>query len=299
MGDLILIAGLLLIGIAIYLVSNVFLSTSEENAALSWASGDEPNKSKSKFVEISRPLVHRFCLTLVSKIKAPSYRESVEKKIAVAGLSSEINVNEFIGMQILWGLLFPVLLAFLNFSLQLGYSPVVVAIIGLFGAYFPHMHVGNERKRRYRSVVIDLPFFVDLLALSTQAAGMDFISAIQRVVEKAENSVLADELGGVLRDIKIGSSRDEALRAMADRLDIPEVTSFVVVVIDSEASGTPVGDVLKQQSAQMRMERLARAEKAGARASQMIFIPMMFIIFPAILIMVLGPAIISIFSGGS
>ena len=102
----------------------------------------------------------------------------------------------------------------------------------------------------------------------------------------------------MLRDIKIGASRDEALRAMADRLDIPEVTSFVVVVIDSESSGTPVGEVLKQQSSQMRLERLTRAEKAGARASQLIFLPMMFIIFPAILIMVLGPAIISIFSGG-
>ena len=81
MGDLLLIAGLLLVGIAIYLISNIFLVSNEENAALSWATGDEPTKSKSKFIELSRPLVHRFCLSLVSKVKAPAYRKSVERKI--------------------------------------------------------------------------------------------------------------------------------------------------------------------------------------------------------------------------
>jgi tight adherence protein C len=136
------------------------------------------------------------------------------------------------------------------------------------------------------------------LALSTEA-GLDFIGSIQRVVEKAENSVLADELGQVLRDLKLGSTRAEALRKMADRLDIPEVTSFVTVLIDADSTGASIGHVLKQQAVQMRLERFTRAEKAGAKASQTILIPLMLFILPAVFIMVFGPVIIQFISGGS
>ena len=294
-----LIAGLLLIGLAIFLISNILVTTNEDNAAMSWATGDEPSKSNSKFIEISRPLVHRFCMSLVSKINAPNYRKTVENKILTAGLASEINTNEFIGMQILWGLLFPILLLLLNFTLELGYHPALIMMLGIGGVYFPHLHVNNRKKERARQILADLPFFIDLLALSTQAAGMDFITAIQRVVEKAEGSVLADELSQVLRDIKLGSSRADALKAFADRLDMTEITSFVVVIVDAEASGTSVGEVLKQQSIQMRLERLMRAEKEGARASQMILIPLMLFILPAVFVMVFGPVILQFLAGGS
>ncbi len=294
-----LIGGLLLVGFSVYLMLSTFLNANEEIPAMSWESGDNPNKSRSQFIEISRPLVHRFCMNIVSKIKAQKYRKKVKEKIITSGLSSEINVDEFIGMQILWGLLFPLLLILFNFTLELGYHPLFILILGGFGSYFPHLHANAEKQKRYLSVIADLPFFIDLLSLSTKAAGMDFITAIQRVVDKAENSVFADELAIVLQDIKLGSSRADALKALADRLDIREVTSFVVVVVDAEASGQSVGDVLSQQSVQMRLERLMRAEKAGAKASQLILIPIMLFILPAVFIMVFGPVVLQFFSGGS
>ena len=199
-------------------------------------------------------------------------------------------------MQILWGGLFPVLLILLNFTLELGYPLPLVFAMGFFGIYFPNLHVNTERKARIVSVVADLPFFIDLLALSTEA-GLDFIGSIQRVVEKSENSVLGDELAQVLRDLKLGSTRAESLRAMANRLDIPEVTSFITVLIDSDATGASIGLVLKQQAVQMRVERFTRAEKAGARASQTILVPLMIFILPAVFIMVFGPVIIRFMSG--
>jgi tight adherence protein C len=297
MAELMLIAGVFMLGVSTYLFADMILSTNQDSQSLMWASDDEPAKSRSQFIEFSRPLVHKFCLNLASKIKSKSYRERVQHKINVAGLSREINTDEFIGLQFLWGALFPALLLFLNFTLELGYSPVFLIIMGFFGIYFPHLHVANERKKRYQSVIVDLPFFIDLLALSTEA-GLDFIGSIQRVVEKAENSVLADELGQVLKDIKLGSTRAEALRKMADRLDMSEVTSFVTVLIDADATGASIGQVLKQQSTQMRLERFTRAEKEGAKASQTILIPMMVFILPAIFIMVFGPIIIQFVSGG-
>lgn len=297
MTELLLISGLFMIGVSVYLFSSMLLSNNQDAQSLLWATDDEPAKSRSKFIELSRPLVHKFCLNFASKIKSQGYRKNVQYKIGVAGLQRELNVDEFIGLQILWGILFPVLLLFLNFTLELGYSPVFLLFLGIFGAYFPHLHVSTERKKRYQSVIIDLPFFIDLMALSTEA-GLDFIGSIQRVVEKAENSVLADELGQVLRDLKLGSTRAESLKKMAERLEISEVTSFVTVLIDADSTGASIGAVLKQQSVQMRLERFTRAEKEGAKASQTILIPLMLFILPAVFIMVFGPVIIQFMGQG-
>jgi tight adherence protein C len=144
---------------------------------------------------------------------------------------------------------------------------------------------------------VDLPFFIDLMALSTEA-GLDFMGSLQRIVEKAEDGVLAEELRIVLKDIKLGSSRREALTALADRLDIPEITSVVAVVRDAEETGASIAQVLKDQSIQMRLERFVRAEKAGAQASQAMLIPLMFLILPAVFLMVFAPVVINFFYGG-
>jgi tight adherence protein C len=146
-------------------------------------------------------------------------------------------------------------------------------------------------------VVCDLPFFIDLMALSTEA-GLDFMGALQRIVEKAEGSVLAEELQIVLKDIKIGSSRREARTRLADRLDISEITSFVAVVRDADETGASIAQVLKDHSIQMRLERFVRAEKARAWASQAMLIPVMFLILPAVFIMVFAPVILNIPYGG-
>ena len=296
--DLMLVAAVLLIGFAAYLFVSSLLSARPDQKALSWATGDEPVKSESPVINLSRPLVHQFTLQQAAKIRNEAYRKRVERKIATAGLSRELNVDEFIGLQILWGILFPILLLFLNFSLQMGFSWWLCLAIGFAGAYFPHFYVQAAQRKRYRSVIVDLPFFIDLMALST-AAGLDFVGAIDRITEKADAaSVLADELGIVLRDIRLGSSRADAMHGLASRLDMLEVTSFVNVVVDADAMGASIADVLKDQSEQMRLERFVRAEKAGARASQAILIPLIFFIFPAVFIVTLAPMALQMLYGG-
>ncbi|HEX4925905.1 MAG TPA: type II secretion system F family protein [Bdellovibrionales bacterium] len=295
--ELLLIAGLLLIGIAVYLAVSTLLNESNKPQQLTWGEEGGPDKSKGGFIEFSRPLVHRLTLKWALKIKNPSYRRQVERKILTAGQERVLNVDEFIGLQILWGAFMPGLFIVVNFALELGYPPWLLVAMAILGFYFPHIHCNTERKKRYQSVIVDLPFFIDILALSTEA-GLDFIGAINKVVEKAKASVLADELGKVLRDIKLGQSRADALRAMADRLDMTEVTSFVAMIIDSDATGGSIGQVLKDQSAQMRMTRFTRAEKAGARASQQILLPLVLFILPAVLIMVMGPIIIQFLGQG-
>ncbi|MBC7741873.1 MAG: type II secretion system F family protein [Bdellovibrionaceae bacterium] len=297
--ELMLFAGLILAGASVYLFVSSLLAGKPGASQLSWASGNEPIKSKNGVINLCRPMVHQFTLQHASKIKSDKYRKKIQHLIKTGGLGSELNVDEFIGLQLFLGVAFPIFLAIMNFSLDLGFSPIIVLGLGLLGFFMPEMHCKATKKSRELSVRADLPFFIDLLALSVEA-GLDFFGAIQKIVDKVadNNSVLAEEFKTVLKDIKIGSSKSEALKEMAARLDMSEVTSFVAVLIDAEASGSSISQVLKDQSVQMRLERFMRAEKAGAKASQLILLPLMLFILPAVFIMVFGPVAISMMGKG-
>ncbi len=288
---------ILIAGVSIYMIVSTLFSKNEDAKSLSWASGNEPDKSKSGLIEASRSLTHQFTIQWALKIKNPRRRKNIEKLLLTSGLSSELNVDEFIGMQILWGFLFPIVLLILNFALSYDYSWYIFVAFAIFGWNIPTSHAKASRSARQLSVRIDLPFFIDLLALATEA-GLDFQGGIQRIVERTRGkSILADELGGVLRDIMLGSSRAQALRGLATRLDMQEVSSFVNVVIDADSTGTSISKVLKDQSIQMRLERFVRAEKAGAQASQKILIPLMLFILPAVFIMVFAPVALNFMAG--
>jgi tight adherence protein C len=287
---------ILVVGVAIFFIVYSLFAQNEEAKALQWASGSSPVKSKSGLIEVSRTLVHQFTIQYALRVKSPSYRKRTARVILTSGLGAELNDDEFIGMQFLWGVLFPIALLILNFALKLGFNPLIFIGLAPVGYQLPRFHASAMRSRRVISVLSDLPFFIDLLALSTEA-GLDFQGAIQRIVEKSRGSVLSDELGNVLRDIALGSSRAQALRGLSERLDIGEVTSFVNVLIDADSTGASIVKVLKDQTVQMRLERFTRAEKAGARASQLILIPLIFFILPAVFIVVFAPAILQFMYG--
>ncbi len=295
--EFMLVLGLVLGGLAVFLFVSALFANNTDKAQLSWANNDEPTRSKNPIVNLSRPLVHQFTLQHAMRVQSVSYRKKVRKYILTSGLSRELNEDEFIGLQVLWGFMFPIFLWILNFSLELGLPWYSVILLGLIGFYLPQIHAKGEKKKRELSVRGDLPFFIDLLALSVEA-GLDFFSAIQKIVDKSsEGSVLADELGTVLKDTKVGASKSQALKDMAERLDMNEITSFVAVLVDAESTGASIAQVLKDQSVQMRLERFVRAEKAGAKASQTILLPLMFFILPAVFIMVFGPVAISMMYG--
>jgi tight adherence protein C len=295
--DLLLYLGLFLAGTATFWVVYSLFAASQESKSLSWATGDEPKKSKSPLINLSRPLVHQFTIKYALRFKSEKMRKDIDYKIVTAGMEEEISVDEFIGLKLFWGVLFPILIVLLNFALQLGYPTVVLVLLSPIGYMLPDFHARAEKNKRMKSVVIDLPFFIELLALSTQA-GADFFGAIQKITTKAPESVLAQELEKVLRDIRLGSTREKALKDMAYRLDVSEATSFVNVLTDADATGASVGEVLKEHSAQMRLERFVRAEKAGARASQAMLIPLIMFILPAVFIVVFAPVALQFLYGG-
>ncbi|NUM60116.1 MAG: type II secretion system F family protein [Bdellovibrionaceae bacterium] len=280
-------------GISVYFFVSAFIQNKNDKAQLSWANNDAPVQSKNPIINLSRPLVHQFTLQHALKIKNVEYRKKMARYIKIGGLSAELNEDEFIGLQILWGVMFPVFFGLINFALELEFPFVVILALIPFGFYLPIMHSLGEKKKREASVRADLPFFIDLLALSVEA-GLEFFSAVQKLIDKAKgnNSVLADELAIVIHETQMGSSREDALKKMVNRLEMNEITSFVAVILDAQASGAPISKVLKDQSEQMRLERFVRAEKEGEKATQTIMIPIMVCIVPAVFIMVLGPVAI-------
>ncbi len=287
--EYILGGGILLMAFSVYSLVSTLLGNTMGKSNSSWIMNANPVQSKSGIINMARPLMYSFALKYALKIKNIKYRKSIEELLLKAGLSKEINVDEFIGFQIFLGLMFPALMATMNFALSMGVPWVVFLILVPLGFQYPPVYARSEKSRRANQCRRDLPFFADLLALSTEA-GLDVIGAIQRIVEKAsEDNVLAKELEIVLKDIRLGASRSDALKSLARRIDSTEINSFVAVLVDADSTGTSISQVLKDQSMQIRLERFVRAEKAGAKASQFMLIPMIIFIFPAIFLVVFGP----------
>ena len=290
METFILISSLVLAALSVYLFTSVLLKQNKDAETLAWAEGNEPEKIQFPLIELSRPLVHHFTLSHVKKITNKNYRNKIEKKILTAGLNRQLNVDEFLGLQLLWGIAFPILFVIFNFALQLGFPFFAAFAMSALGFYIPFAYCNSCKQKRDLSIRSDLPLFIDILALSTEA-GLDFIGAIQRITEKApKDSVLAKEFLIVLKNLKLGQTRKEAFSNLDKKLDIPEITSVVAVIRDADETGASIATSLKSKSKQMRFERFAKAEELGAKASQKILLPMMIFIIPAVLIIVLAPA---------
>ena len=178
--------------------------------------GTEPENQSSGYLKLHALSCTNSLSKHALRITNQGYRQRVEKRILNGGLGQEINTDEFIGLQILWGIMTPIFFFIMNFALDMGFPQWMIFSMIPLGFSYHISTPKREKSAREKAVLKDLPFFLDLLALSTEA-GLDFIGAVQRITDKSENSVLAEELSLVLRDIKLGSARSDAMKAMAHR----------------------------------------------------------------------------------
>jgi tight adherence protein C len=282
------------LGLAIYfLVRTVFSDEERRSAgkALGNYRSDAPDAG-NVILRYSRPFFSRYVVPIVEDLKIDDTRKTLKKKLASAGLSEALTPDELYSFKLFLISGCPVLLAFMKLAWEMDIPGYAFPVSMVLGYYYPDkLWLGSVIKRRQEDIKRAMPFVVDLLALSTEA-GLDFMGAIGKVVEKAKPSPLIQELEMLLKEIKIGSSRAEAMRSMAWRIDLMEVNSFVAVLISADEMGASIGKILRQQSEQIRHERFVRAEKAGAKATQMVLIPMMLFIMPAIFIIIFGPFIL-------
>ncbi len=226
-------------------------------------------------------------------VPAARYRAKAATALERAAMSRAVTVDHLLALKAVAAVVVPFVLSLL-FEMFSNYGLLALAAIG--GFFVPDWLVANLRKKRERQIVRALPGAVDSLSLLVEA-GLEFLMAIQRLVERRRGGPLRDELAVVLNDIRLGTSRSDALKAMASRLEIPEVSSFVSVLTQADALGASIGPVLQSQAERMRLERFQKAEQSGAKASQKILFPLVLCIFPAVLIVIIGPVVLTFIYG--
>ena len=232
-------------------------------------------------------------------------RELIAGRIVSAGFAGLITSEEFLALRILMPAL-PGLLcvaaAWMVFSVtegRLGAAlarhqiPLFLAILLAFFVY-PDRWLRRALARRHRSIQRALPFVLDLLTLSVEA-GLDFMSAIQRIVDRRSMDAIGEEFVQVLREIQLGKTRRDALRDMVLRVDQPDVRVAVNALVQADELGVGIATVLRIQSDQMRSRRFERAERLANEAPVKMLFPLIAFIFPAVFLILLGPIVLQIF----
>jgi tight adherence protein C len=162
------------------------------------------------------------------------------------------------------------------------------------GAFFlPDLWLKEKVVKRQRAVLKALPSVIDLLNACVEA-GLVFEGAMARVAELEKRSVLGEEFRAALQDIRLGKTRREALLAMADRVDLPELTTVVHAVIQAERMGTSMGPMLRVQADDLRVKRRQRAEKLALEAPVKLLMPLLLCIFPVVFLVIFTPIILQL-----
>lgn len=240
-------------------------------------------------VRVVRPL-GTSALDRVSSLLPRNHLDRVHHKLLMAGLSTTMRAEEFVTMQaVLLGVMSIAAIAldvFSHVSPRVGIFYLVV-LPGV-GVLAPLAWLNRKVSERKTSIFRDLPDVLDLLAISVEA-GMGFEGALE-IVCTHFTSPLAEEFTRTLKEMELGLPRRDALQNLKRRTEVPELSNFVLALTQADALGMPIGRVLKTQAGEMRNKRRAWAREKAGKLPVKIMFPLVLFIFPAVLVVILGPA---------
>jgi tight adherence protein C len=220
--------------------------------------------------------------------------ERLRHRLLVAGVSGKVGPEEFVVMQcvglgagILLGLLLGKMSGYTGFGLLR-----LAVILGVMGLFAPVAWLRRKQDERVASIRRDLPDVLDLLAISVEA-GVGFEAAVEVVTRHFEGP-LATEFARTLQEMELGLPRREALQNLKRRTEVPELSNFVLILVQADALGMPIGRVLRTQAVEMRLKRKQWAREKAARLPVKILLPLTLFILPALFVVILGPAAMSI-----
>lgn len=274
----------ILIFIGIYSIYYAFTKGREKKISISDKIGIEKNfRRPNPALVIFAPLTR----VLFKGLKA---REALKGKLLTA--KTIILPEEFLAIKLIFTIAFSII-AFMVF----GKKPIWTFFGAMLGFVLPDLWLNRKIMAHRASIQRVLPETIDLLSLCI-GAGLDFTGAVKWITEKAKPNPMTEELKAVLSEIKVGKPRLEALKDMAKRLNILDVSSFVHNLILAERMGTPVEETFAILSDDIRFRRVQRGERQALKAPIKILIPLIFCILPIILIIVAGPVILKFMQGG-
>lgn len=229
-------------------------------------------------------------LQLSEKLSVPQFKQRLRATLIAAGSPSFYTAEEYLALSLLWGIALAVGLGLLHW-LAFGSLSVFVmgfgVVAGVAGVLY---YIHDVARRRVRQIARSVPYSLDLIALA-MGAGSTFTEAVRTVVSETPSDPLNVEFGTVLTEMDLGATRRTALGNLADRVPLESLRSIVASIMQAEALGTPMGQVLKNQSGLLRRHRSVRAEKLAALASVRILIPSLLILLSVVLT-VFAPVII-------
>jgi tight adherence protein C len=308
-----LISGLLfgitiiLIGLVALLISLRWLVSDEISTRLQTYVTDDIRQVRQSFTrqviqqpEVSGSLIARTVLPwfrslgyFLGRLTPGGVEDTVRKQLVAAGNPLNLGPREFIGLRVALLLLGGVLM-WVVMRQDLNRTTVAIGVIVAILSYlFPIFWLRAMVRSRQEKIRRGLPDALDMLSVCADA-GLGFDQSLLRVSEYWRTPI-GLEFGRVVAEMEMGVSRREALRNMSERLDVSELTSFVSVILQSEQLGMSIADTLHAQADQMRVERRFRAQELARTIPIKMLIPLAFLIFPAILAVLLGPAIPQIF----
>lgn len=172
-----------------------------------------------------------------------------------------------------------------------------IAFGALIGFRLPDIWLGAKIKARQKEIQLVLPDTIDLISISVEA-GLGLVAAIQRISERFPNA-LSEEFLRTLQEVRLGRAQGDAMRDMARRVDLPDLSSLLIAMVQAEQLGLAISNVLTVQSERLRQRRAQRAREAAQKAPIKMTFPLVLFIFPALFVVILGPALIRIFSQNS
>ncbi len=253
-------------------------------------------------LELQVPFSQRVLAPLANNVfaklgNAAKGNEKLKTNLMLAGNPGNLTPAMFTGMRMFLFIgLFLVVFLVMKLAGAQGFKAIQWPFVaGLLGYLLPAMWLGRQIKGRQKRVLKALPDALDLLVISV-TAGLGFDAALQRVSEKWDNELCA-EFRRALSDIRLGTPRHEAFRAMTIRTGVEDLSNFVAAVIQADQLGVSMGKMLKIQADQLRLRRRQRAEEEAQKAPIKMLFPLVFLIFPSLFVVILGPAIPRLLGG--
>jgi tight adherence protein C len=228
----------------------------------------------------------------VARLSPKGYTEHVQQLLLLVGPPYKLQFSEFIGIQFGFSVLLTVPLVFwaIRTSPEMPLQWMLTGLFALlFGAYLPYFSLASRVRKRQAKLLRALPSALDFLAINVEA-GMGFDAALTEITQRWHNP-LTDEFSMLLIDFQIGKPRREAWRDLVHRTQLPDLTTFITAMMQNEQVGSSIGGLLRTQAEYMRIKRRQRAETAARVAPIKMLLPLVFFVFPGILVVILGPAI--------
>jgi tight adherence protein C len=234
-------------------------------------------------------------VTSVARHFTPAgYAETVGKRLILAGNPPGLDADKVLALKLL-GIVSGVVwvpLVFVGLHAGGVMGLAVVALLWICCALFPDVMITRKIEDRQHAIAVKLPDILDLLVISVEA-GLGFEQALDRTATSVPGP-LSEEFTRMLREIRIGSSRADALRALDERTDVPELRTFILAMLQADTFGVSISKMLRAQADEMRVHRRLRAQEAAMKLPVKMLFPMVFCIFPSVFVIILGPAFIAI-----